>query len=85
MDKGSGMNAGRNGPSSIDVLIETLVYLLSWPIAFVRNVVEQVFTNFADRVSVSSLQILIDVSLQAIYILHARSNTHTWSDEKGRI
>ncbi|EGG06080.1 uncharacterized protein MELLADRAFT_116643 [Melampsora larici-populina 98AG31] len=46
--------------STMEVLIETLLFFLSWPIAFIRNVVEQVFSNFTDCINVSSLQLLID-------------------------
>lgn len=51
-----------DGPNSstMEVLIETLLFFLSWPIAFIRNVVEQVFSNFTDWINVSSLQLLID-------------------------
>ncbi|KAH9817532.1 DNA polymerase phi-domain-containing protein [Melampsora americana] len=46
--------------TTMDVLIETLLFFLSWPIGFIRNVVEQVFSNFTDCIEISSLQILID-------------------------
>ncbi|KAG0139512.1 hypothetical protein CROQUDRAFT_54620 [Cronartium quercuum f. sp. fusiforme G11] len=52
----------KNDPdeSSIEVLIEILIHLLSWPIAFIRNIVEHVFINFIDNNNVNSLQLLID-------------------------
>jgi hypothetical protein len=58
---------------------ECLLFLLSWPIALLRLIVEINFDAFSDCIGAQSLQLLIDVSFHKLpFLFQATDDYYHW-------